>query len=649
MIHINGLTFGYGGRTLFNDLFLHIRPGDRVALVGPNGMGKTTLFKIITGEIKGFDGNISARKECTVGMLPQDGIYDKGRTVMESTMEAFSEAEAIEREIHEIDKHLEDAREGGDYDELLKRSGELRAQFEHIGGFQSEARASMVLTGLGFSEEDLSRDVGTFSGGWQMRVALAKLLLKKPSILLLDEPTNHLDLPAIMWFETFLHTFEGAVVVISHDRMFLDKTTHRTVELTGSRLEQYDGNYSFYEVEKINRLEILRNRMENQAKEIKHTEQFIERFRYKATKARQVQSRIKMLEKIERIEIPDATKGLSFNFKANVQSGKSVLQLIDVNKSYGEKEVLRNVNLNIGRGDRIGVIGANGLGKSTLVRVIADRTEFQGARRVGHNVAISYFSQDQFEILTPGKTVLEEACDGASENFSGSIRGLLGVFLFSGDDVNKKVSMLSGGEKSRLLLAKMMACPANFLILDEPTNHLDPDSQILLEEVFKNYDGTICFVSHNRSFINSVATRIVEITKDGITEYIGNFDDYMHQKKIREEAALLSEATPGDQQPVKTDRKSERRERAKFVAERAKILGPIKNAIAAAEKSIEELEENISRIETELADPVTYNDPEKMKSLPAQLKQSKDTLEQTVEKWEALNDELSTKEKDFQE
>ncbi|MFH1538059.1 MAG: ABC-F family ATP-binding cassette domain-containing protein, partial [bacterium] len=443
------IHFGYGGRTLMEGVSIHVKPGDRVALVGPNGAGKTTLLGIITGEVGGYDGNVTRRKGIRIGLLPQDGIYDSGRTVFDSAMEAFSPLTALKREMEKLNAQVESEADDARRAELLTRLGDCQNEFEAGGGFTCKADTAKVLTGLGFAEADFGRDVGALSGGWQMRVALARLLLKKPDVLLLDEPTNHLDLPAIIWFESFLHTYEGAVVLISHDRRFLDRVARRIAEFNQRRLEMYAGNYSYYEVEKEKRLELLRNAMENQQREIRQTERFIERFRYKATKARQVQSRVKALEKIDRIELPEGRKVLRFSFKPGQKSGKVVMQLMDVSKVYGDNRVLDNVNLTVNRGDRVGIIGANGLGKSTLMRVLAGRTEFEGERMPGHNVTVGYFSQDQYELLSADSTVLEEAAKAIGPAFGGNLRSLLGVFLFSGRDVEKKVGVLSGGEKSR--------------------------------------------------------------------------------------------------------------------------------------------------------------------------------------------------------
>lgn len=653
MVHLSNIKLGFGGRMIFDGLTFHIKPQDRIGLIGPNGTGKTTLLRIVTGELEGYDGEVQKRKGVSVACLPQDGIYRSGVTVLDCAMEAFAGLIEMENEIKDIDSALLHESDEARRDALLAKSGDLRHEFEMRGGFTYKAETAKVLTGLGFHEPDLARDMETFSGGWQMRVALAKLLLMKPDVLLLDEPTNHLDLPAILWFESFLTTFPGALVVVSHDRWFLDRTVKRIAELGGGKMSLYAGNYSFYVTEKEKRLEILLNSMENQQREIRRTERFIERFRYKATKARQVQSRIKMLDKLERIEAPETQRKLSFSFKAVCTPGVSIIRLADVCKSYGDNHVLRNVNLGINRGERVAVVGANGLGKSTLMRVIADRTDFTGDRKLGHNVSVSYFSQDQYELLSPDNTVLDEAESGGSD-FSGNIRSLLGIFMFSDDEVNKKVAVLSGGEKSRLLLAKMMAAPANFLILDEPTNHLDPPSQLMLEEVFNNYDGTICFVSHNRSFIDAIATRVIEISEDGIDEYIGNYSDYEYQK--RERLAARAAASPeyddtSQSAPAKpsADRREQRRERARFIVERSRVLKPVTEAIEKTESEIHALEARAAEIESLLADPETYKDPEKCQSLPAELKSTQKTIAALLERWEELGLELEEKSKLFEE
>jgi ATP-binding cassette, subfamily F, member 3 len=649
MIYLNGIRFGFGGQMLMDGVSLHVRPGDRIGLVGPNGAGKTTLLRIIKGDIEGFEGTASRRKGLTVGLLPQEGIYDSGRTVFEAALEPFNDLIAMEREIAELNSASEHASES-EQEELLLRAGGLQHEFESRGGFSFRARTAEVLGGLGFSNEDRQREISTLSGGWQMRVALARLLLQNPDVLLLDEPTNHLDLPALIWFEEFLQGYSGSVVLVSHDRAFLDRLARRIAEFSRHKLELYNGNYSFHEIEKAKRREILMNKIANQEREIRHIERFVERFRYKNTKARSVQSRIKMLDKMERIEAPDETHSLKFKFTANFKSGKTVMQLQNITKSYGEKTVLRDVGMTINRGDRIAIVGANGLGKTTLMRVIAGRTEFDGDRKPGHNVTINYFSQDQYELLNPDKTVLEEASGACGTDFKGSVRTILGVFLFYGDNVDKKVRVLSGGEKSRLLLAKLMINPTNFLLLDEPTNHLDPPSRDMLERVLDDYDGTLCFVSHDRWFINALANRIIEITPGGMEEFIGNYEDFKEQKKLREKCGGGEGEAESElhNREDSESRRSVRRNRAKLVLDRGRALAPMKDKITRAETRIAELETRIMELESVLADPSTYSDPEKARVLPAELKSARVDLEQQLSLWESLSEKISEKEKEFE-
>ncbi|MFA6449656.1 MAG: ABC-F family ATP-binding cassette domain-containing protein [bacterium] len=648
MIQINDIKFGFGGKYLMEGLCLHIRPGDRLGLVGPNGSGKTTLMRMVCGEIESFDGTITRRKGLTVGLLPQEGIYDRGRSVFDAALETFADLVKLESEIEKLNAEAAAETDPEHQQDLFYRAGELQNDFENRGGFGFRARTAEILTGLGFPKEDFDREIGTLSGGWQMRVALARLLLQKPDVLLLDEPTNHLDLPALVWFEGFLMNYPGSVVLISHDRCFIDRVARRIAEFHMRKLDLYNGNYSYYEIEKEKRTALLMNRIANQEREIKRTEQFIDRFRYKATKARQVQSRIKKLEKIDRIEAPEEARSLTFSFGTRTKSGKVVMQLAGVSKAYGEKRVLNGINLTVNRGDRVAIIGANGLGKSTLMRVIAGRTEFTGERKPGFNVSTNYFSQDQYELLSPDKTVLEEATEACGAGFAGNVRSLLGVFMFTGSDVIKKVASLSGGEKSRLLLAKMMANPANFLLLDEPTNHLDPPSREMLELVLSEYDGTLCFVSHDRYFINRLATIIVDVTPNGIDEYIGDYGDYEEQKKLRELAARGGETGGGaDSTQCMPGRKSARRDRAHQILERSRALAPLKDSIAAAEEEIHRLEARIAEIEKDLADPATYNNAKKARTLPAELKNLKRELEITLADWESLSEQLVAKEKEF--
>jgi ATP-binding cassette subfamily F protein 3 len=535
MIHIEGLTKRYGDRTLLEDVSWHVKKRDRIGLSGPNGAGKTTLLRMLAGFEEPDAGRIRMASDTTIGYLPQDGIVHRGRTVHEEVSDAFADLLALKEEQHRIEDQLAHDADGADHEKLLARYAEVTERFKDRGGWEIEARVADVLKGLGFSLEDQQRKCEEFSGGWQMRIALAKLLLARPNLLLMDEPTNHLDLPARNWLEEYLSDYPGSVVLVSHDRYFLDATIKRITEVGLRTLTDYHGNYSKYVVEHTAAMDRLREAHRRQSEEIEKAEAFINRFRYQATKARQVQSRIKQLDKVERIEIPPARKKIRFKFPDAPKPGRVVLELKGVRKAYGDKVVLDSVDLMIERGDRIALVGPNGAGKSTLMRILAavDRPD-SGARLEGHRVMIDYFAQDQAAVLNPTCTVYEEMSDQSPNTMVPMIRTILGGFLFSGDDVGKKVAVLSGGERNRLALAKMLLRPSNLLLLDEPTNHLDLDSKEVLLDALADYGGTLIFVSHDRYFVDRLATKVIEVGGGEAPLYPGGYEDFLYWKKQRE-------------------------------------------------------------------------------------------------------------------
>ena len=512
MIHIEGLTKRYGERVLLQDVSWHVKKRDRIGLSGPNGSGKTTLLRMLAGLEEPDAGQIRMASDTTIGYLPQDGIVHKGRTVYDEVVLAFAELLALKAEQHEIEDKLavEDAE--GAHEKLLERYADITERFKHLGGYEIDARIADVLKGLGFTLADQERKTEEFSGGWQMRIALAKLLLARPNLLLMDEPTNHLDLPARNWLEEYLDEYPGSVVLVSHDRYFLDATVKRITEVGLQTLTDYHGNYSKYMVEHAARMERLLESHRRQSEEIEKTEAFINRFRYQATKAKQVQSRIKQLDKVERIEIPPQRKKIRFKFPEAPRPGRIVLEPKGVGRTYGANVVLRSVDLLVERGERIALVGPNGAGKSTLMRILAgvDQPD-AGVRIVGHQVLLDYFAQNQAEVLNPARTVYEEMSSASPTTMVPMIRNILGGFLFSGDDVYKKTSVLSGGERNRLALAKMLLTASNLLLLDEPTNHLDLDSKEVLLEALLDYGGTLIFVSHDRYFVDKLANKVVEV------------------------------------------------------------------------------------------------------------------------------------------
>ncbi|HEY8536937.1 MAG TPA: ABC-F family ATP-binding cassette domain-containing protein, partial [Vicinamibacterales bacterium] len=513
MIQLSGLSKSFGERVLLDNVTWQINDGERVGLCGPNGAGKTTLLRMLAGLEEPDSGSVVRPADLTIGYLPQDGIEHAGRTVFEEACQAFAPLLALKAEMHALEERMS----AGDVPDeeqaaMLDRYSELSERFRLGDGYTIDLRVTSVLTGLGFSRADFDRPAEHFSGGWQMRLALAKLLLGRPGLLLLDEPTNHLDLEARNWLESYLREYPHAVIVVSHDRYFLDAVVTRIADLNLRTITDYHGNYSDYLVERDARIERLRAAKKEQDEEIARIKLFIDRFRYKATKAAQVQSRIKMLEKIVPIEVPPERKRVHFSFPAAPKSGRTVLELKHVRKAYGPLVVFDDITLHVERGDRIALVGPNGAGKSTLMRMLSgEEAPDRGERRVGHQVVMEYFAQDEATRLNPDLTVYETLASGSPVHMVPAIRNILGGFLFSGDDVYKRVGVLSGGERTRLAVARMLLRPSNLLLLDEPTNHLDLDSKDVLLDALVDYGGTLIFVSHDRYFVERLATRIVEV------------------------------------------------------------------------------------------------------------------------------------------
>jgi ATP-binding cassette subfamily F protein 3 len=637
----------FGGRTLFEDLSFMVGPHDRIGLVGSNGTGKSTLLKVIAGINEADSGAVSKAHYVTVGYLPQDGVIAAGRTLTKEVETAFEDVVIVQREIEEANELLATLDPSTDeFMETIEIFGELQHKLEDLDAFRMQSKIERVLMGLGFSVPDFERQTEEFSGGWQMRIALAKLLLMEPSVLLLDEPTNHLDLESLQWLEEYLHNYNGAIILVSHDRAFLDSLTSKTYALSMGNMEVYAGNYSFFERERVIRKEQQVNAFKNQQKQLKHTQEFIERFRYKATKARQVQSRIKQLEKVDMIEIEDDEEEIHFHFPRPQQSGIMVMELAGISKSYGAHTVFQRLDYTIERGDRIAVVGVNGAGKSTFSRILAGVEPLSGGTRtVGYNVILSYFAQHQAEELDLSKEVLQIVDDVATGEIRTKLRTILGSFLFHGDDVFKKVKVLSGGEKSRLALAKMLLQPANFLIMDEPTNHLDMRSKGVLQEALKEYDGSYLIVSHDRAFLDPIVNKVIEVSVNGVRTFLGNVSDYIEKKRAEREDAKPRpprvQGRSGDPAGTKEKKKSEADQRQQH----AKKLKPVKQRLEKLEREIAALEERKAAIEAQMADDSFYKNGEEAKRVAHEYKELEAKLRDLYFSWNGVTTEITALEK----
>src|SRR5271169_3112303 len=549
MLQLAGAGKRFGPKLLFQNANWLITPDERTALVGANGTGKSTLMKILAG-LDGLDyGNVQRTRGMSIGYLPQDGLALSGRTVFDECLSVFEELLSLEKELETLSVSLAELDpESAAYAAAADRFSHIDSRFRAHDGYALDAQVGTVLTGLGFSKDDWTRRTEEFSGGWQMRIALAKLLLQKPSLLLLDEPTNHLDLETRNWLEGYLRNYPNGYILISHDRYFLDVTVDKTIEIWNKALHFYHGNYERYLTQKEERRAQLAAAYKNQREHIEHLEAFISRFRYQATKAKQVQSRIKELDKIERIVIPVEEQAIHFSFPQPQPSGRSVVEVSGLAKNYGPKQVLEDVSFTIERGDRIALVGVNGAGKSTLIRMLSGmEPPSAGTLRLGHNVTAEYFAQDQYKVLDPDARMLDDISNTAPRVSTTDLRSLLGCFLFSGDDVFKRLGVLSGGERNRYALARILVSPANFLLLDEPTNHLDLRAKDVLLEAIAAFNGTVVMVSHDRYFIDRLATRIFEVEGGHVHVYPGNYEDYLHRKQMAETQGSVSNgAAPVD-------------------------------------------------------------------------------------------------------
>jgi ATP-binding cassette subfamily F protein 3 len=635
MLSISNLSYFIGGRALYENANLHIKPKDKIGLVGQNGTGKSTLLKIIHGDYLPTTGEVQKAKDCTIGFLNQDLLsYQSDDAILDVALAAFKETLAIQDEIDQVLKLMET-----DYsEEVINRLAYLQDRFESNEGYTIKAKAEEVLEGIGFQTKDLQKPLRQFSGGWRMRVMLAKLLLEKPALLMLDEPTNHLDLPSIQWVENYLKNYEGAVVVVSHDQTFLDNCISTTVEVANQTLTSYPGNYSFYKEEKKLRMELQQNAYENQQQHIKQTERFIERFRAKATKSNQVQSRIKALDRMERVhEVVNDEAFVNFKFKFSQKSGRDVVTLDQVSKAYGDLTILKNTTARIERGDKIALIGANGKGKSTLLRIIAGTEPISGKRAEGHNVIKAFFAQHQLEALTLDNEIIQEMSQAGSGKTEMELRGVLGCFLFSNEEVYKKIKVLSGGEKSRVALAKTLISEANFLLLDEPTNHLDFQSVNILIQALQQYEGTFITVSHDRHFIKGVANKIWYIEQHEIKEYPGTYEEYefWRSQQVTQEAAapVQKSVKPVAETPSKSKEDTQQAKRE---------LKKLEDQLQVVEKEIHQLEVQMQDLEVKLAEPSLYLNEVEAQKIQTTYQQVQSSLEKVNAIWEQLVDQIST-------
>ena len=641
LLSIQNLTFHFGSRTLLEEANWQISPGERIGLVGPNGAGKSTLLRLITGAYTPSGGTISKPKDVTIGFFNQDLLsFSTDESILQVGMTAFERAKEIEVEMEAVLAKLETK---GDDEALLDKYSHLLHDFEVAGGYEMEHKSAEVLEGLGFTTADLSRPYNEFSGGWRMRVLLAKMMLQAPDLLLLDEPTNHLDLPSIEWLERYLLGYPGSVVIVSHDRYFLDRMVTKIVEVFQRDLVPYTGDYTYFENEKVGRMDMQQRAFENQQDYIKQQERFVERFRAKASKAAQAQSALKRLDRLDRIEAPDASvPTMNINFDVAVTPGKIIAELKNVSKSFGANTILNKASGEILRGDKIALIGANGKGKSTLLRIIAGQEAISGEAKEGHNVEESFYAQHQLESLNIEDSLLEELKGSGSGKTEMELRGLLGCFLFAGDDVFKKIKVLSGGEKARVALAKVIAARSNFLLLDEPTNHLDMTSVAMLIEALNKYDGTFITVSHDRYFIQQTANKIWEIVDGEIKEFVGNYDEWATFKAEREKRlAALPAAAPVPKVVPKQQPKPEAPKRNdEEMRNLRKDHSRMQKQVEKAEAEVSRLKAESGSLEAQLSDPATYADGKKFAELDARYRQSQTAHQQAEKAYEKAFEQL---------
>lgn len=641
MISVNNISVYFGGQELFDQVSFMVNKGDKIGLVGKNGAGKSTLLRILSREQMPNEGSLATPNQITIGYLRQDLDFEDGRTVQEEAEQAFQAIKKVEQDIDDVNLQMSERTdyESQVYFDLISKLNELNEQFQLLGGYSIQADLSQVLLGLGFQKSDFSRLTNEFSGGWRMRLELAKILLQKPDVLLLDEPTNHLDIESILWLEQWLKNYSGAVVLVSHDRAFLDAVTNRTIELILGKANDYKASYSKYVELRQERQEKQIQSKKNQEKHIKHTEQLIQKFRYKKNKAAFAQSLIKKLDKMDRIEVEqDDLLGMYFRFPPAPHSGKVSLSVRKVCKNYGELEVLRDVQLEVERGEKIAFVGKNGEGKTTLAKIIVDELDYKGEIELGHQVKLGYYAQNQSDLLDDDKTILQVIEDHADEQSRPRVRDMLGSFLFGGDAIEKKIKVLSGGERARVALCKLLLEPVNLLVMDEPTNHLDMKSKDILKSALNGFDGTLIIVSHDRDFLQGLSQKVYEFKDQNIKEYLGDVNAFLEAKKVEnfKEFELRKTTKKGIQSKEVSSNKISYEGRKQL----DKDIRKLSNKVSKLEREVDALELDLKQLDVELANPKKFQELSKKEGFFEEYQQKQQKLNGFMSDWENLLESL---------
>ena len=646
MISVNNISVYFGGQELFDQVSFMVNKGDRIGLVGKNGAGKSTLLRILSGEQTPNTGSLATPNKITIGYLKQDLDFEDGRTVQEEAEQAFQKIKFLEQKIEDVNLQMSERTdyESQAYLDLISSMNELNEQFHLLGGYSIQTDLSQVLLGLGFQISDFSRSTNEFSGGWRMRLELAKILLQKPDVLLLDEPTNHLDIESIIWLEQWLKNYTGSVLLVSHDRAFLDTVTNRTIELILGKANDYKASYSKYVELRKERQEKQIQSKKNQDKQIKHTEQLIEKFRYKKNKAAFAQSLIKKLDKLERIEVEeDDLSAMHFRFPPAPHSGKVSLRVKNIAKSYGDFEVLKHIDLEVERGEKIAFVGKNGEGKTTLAKIIVDELDSQGKVELGHQVKFGYYAQNQSDLLDESKTILQIIEDSADEQSRPRVRDMLGSFLFGGEAVEKKIKVLSGGERARVALCKLLLEPVNLLVMDEPTNHLDMNSKDILKSALKRFDGTLIIVSHDRDFLQGLTEKVYEFKNKNIKEYLGDVNAFLEAKMVDnfKDFELRNPAEKSATEKEVSSNKQSYEERKQL----DKDIRKLSNKVTKLEREVDALDQELKQLDVELANPEKFQEMSKKEGFFEEYQQKQQKLSDFMNNWEKYLEELEIKKK----